>query len=110
MCSKTLMMRNSATKIELNLTRKTRPITSPAKKGSENRVKTSALPARRVLDDGAVKAAFQAEPQPMARPAQAKLQTESQKEMNTVPKRLSGDCIAATPRTMATLKRTPGIR
>src|SRR5215467_6969395 len=110
MCSSTLATRKSAVKIELNLTRKTRPMISPAKKGRENRLKTSALPKSRVFEEGAAKAALHAEPQPMARPAQARLQRESQREIKAVPKRLSGDSKAAAPRSKATLKITPGTR
>src|SRR5262245_15926641 len=110
MCRSTLRTRKSATKTELNLTRNTKPMISPAKKGRAHSVKNSALPASRAFEDGAAKAAFQAPVQPMARPAQARLQTESHSEMKAVPKRLSGDSKAATPRTMEQLKMTAGRR
>src|SRR5262249_35045243 len=106
----TLITRKRATKMELNFTRKTMPIASPAKKGSENKEKTMALPARSDLEEGAAKAAFQALPQTMARPEDAKLHRESQKEIKTVPNKLRGDCRAATPRTTARLKMTAGIK
>src|SRR5215467_1479692 len=97
-------------KMELSLVRKKIPMTSPPKKGSENNVKTMAFPASSDFDDGAAKAAFHAVPQATAKPAHARLQMESQNVKKAVPKRLSGDSSAATPKIMTMPETTPGIK
>src|SRR5215469_1210612 len=103
-------MRKMGTKMEPILASIQMPKPSPARKGKENRVIVRALPARRVLKPAPLKAAFQEAISAMTRPAQARLQTESQTERNAVPNRLTVDCNAAIPSSAAMLKAIPGMR
>src|ERR1700756_212590 len=105
----TVAMRKMGIKMEPDLASIQKPKPSPKRNGKEKRVVIKALPARSVFEAVAVRAVFQEDALPMTRPAQAKLQMDSQRERKAVAKRLRVDCTAEMPRSMATLKIMAGI-
>src|SRR5579862_9413030 len=109
MCRRTVATRKMGRKMEPAWANIQKPKPSPKRNGKEKRVVINALPARRVFEAGAVKAVFQEDAVPMTRPAQAKLQIDSQKERKTVTKRLRVDCAADMPKSMSTLRTMAGI-
>src|SRR5271165_511178 len=104
-----LKKRKMATKIEASLASMKMPKPSPARNGKEKREKSNALPASEVFAVDEVRTAFHAAEQAITKPAQASVQIDSQKDRNIVPNKLSGDCMAASPKTRTMLKITPGI-